>query len=158
MSKIIPRIGLGWDSHKLVQGEPCILGGVLFDSPIGPKGHSDGDALLHAITDALLGAAGLDDIGTLFPDDDPNNKNRDSAEFITFALKKLQENKLQIASIDTVIICDEPKIGPYRNAIRNNLKNLLGIPENRINVKGKSTEGGEKFRITAQAIALLLDA
>ena len=154
----LPRVGLGWDTHKLVDGRPCVLGGVYLDSPVGPLGHSDGDAVLHALTDALLGAAGLDDIGTLFPDDSAANKNRDSAEFLAAALKKIGLQDLELASADLVVICDEPRIGPYRQIIRENLSGLLKLPKDRINLKGKSTEGGDNSRITVQAVVLLVNA
>jgi len=153
----LPRVGLGWDTHRLTAGRPCILGGVLLDSPVGPLGHSDGDAVLHALTDALLGAAGLDDIGTLFPDDSAANKDRGSAEFLAAALEKVGQKNLHLASADLVVICDEPRIGPYRQNIREKLSELLNVPMDRINLKGKSTEGGDNSRITVQAIALLVN-
>jgi len=154
----LPHIGLGWDTHRLEAGQDCILGGVLLDSPVGPVGHSDGDALLHALTDALLGAAGLDDIGTLFPDTYEENKNRDSADFVKAAMHAVQQNGLQVASVDCVLICDEPRLGPYRPAIRARMAKLLHLCETRVNLKGKTTEGGDAKRITVQVVVLLVNA
>ena len=157
-SNPFPRVGLGWDTHQLAAGRPCILGGVLLDSPLGPLGHSDGDAVLHALTDALLGAAGLDDIGTLFPDDSAANKDRNSAEFLAAAMEKIGDQNLQLASADLVMICDEPRIGSYRQSIREKLSKLLKVPLDRVNIKGKSTEGGDNSRVTVQAVVLLVNA
>ena len=157
-SNPFPRIGLGWDTHQLAAGRAYVLGGVLLDSPLGPLGHSDGDAILHALTDALLGAAGLDDIGTLFPDHSAANKDRNSAEFLGAAMEKLGDQNLQLASADLVVICDEPRIGPYRQSIRENLSQLMNIPVDRVNLKGKSTEGGDDNRVTVQAVVLLVKA
>ncbi len=151
-----PRIGLGWDRHGLVSGRPCILGGIEIPFELGPIGHSDADVLLHALTDSLLGAAGLDDLGTLFSDQDPRWKDANSKDFLTAAMTKLSEKKLQVVSVDLVVICDQPKIRPYREAIRQNLSKLLDLDQDRINLKGKTTEGGCSGSIAVQAVALLL--
>lgn len=138
----VPRIGLGTDLHRLVPGRTCILGGIVFDEcPVGPDGHSDGDAVLHAVTDALLGAAGLDDLGTLFPDDREANRDRPSAEFVAEACRRLQLARLAPLSIDIAIQCDRPKIAPRRAEIRAAIARLVVLPVDRINVKGKTFEG-----------------
>ncbi len=150
-----PRIGLGWDRHRLEAGRPCRLGGVDLDCPVGPAGHSDGDAVLHALTDALLGAAGLDDLGSLFPDTDPAWKDADSAAFLTEALRQLGERGLRPLSADLVVICDRPKIAPARPRIRAALAALLDLPLDRVNLKGKTTEGGDGGRVDVQAVVLV---
>lgn len=138
----LPRIGLGTDRHRLVAGRACWLGGVLFgDCPVGPDGHSDGDAVLHALTDALLGAAGLDDLGTLFPDTDPAWQGVASTAFLTAALERLAAAGLRPWSVDLVVQCDRPKISPRRADVRAHLAELLHLPIDRINLKGKTREG-----------------
>lgn len=138
----LPRIGLGTDRHRLVAARPCWLGGVLFgDCPVGPDGHSDGDAILHALTDALLGAAGLDDLGTLFPDTDPAWQGVASTEFVQAALAQLSARRLQCWSVDLVVQCDRPKISPRRAEVRARLADLLSLPLDRVNLKGKTREG-----------------
>ncbi len=136
-----PRIGLGTDRHRMVVGRPCLLGGVSIDCQVGPFGHSDADAILHALIDALLGAAGLDDIGTLFPDTDPQWKGANSADLLAEALQLLSAQSLHPVSADITAHCDRPKIGPHRAQIRANLANWLGLPLDRVNVKGKTLEG-----------------
>ncbi len=136
-----PRIGLGTDLHVLEAGRPCVLGGVAIPSDLGPRGHSDGDAILHALTDALLGAAGLDDLGSLFPDTDPAYRDAPSARFVEAAMQKLSEASLRPLSVDIVASCDRPKLAPHRPAIRASLAKLLGLPIDRVNVKGKTLEG-----------------
>ena len=154
-----PRIGLGTDLHRLVEGRRCVLGGIEFaDCPVGPASHSDGDAVLHAVCDALLGAAGLDDLGTLFPDSDPQWKNADSRRFVEHAIGLLHERELRAWSLDVVVECDRPRIGPMRAAIRESLATLLKLPGDRVNIKGKSLEGtaraGQEV-VAVTAIALL---
>ena len=151
-----PRIGLGWDRHALVEGRPCILGGVEIPNAVGPSGHSDADVVLHALTDALLGAAGLDDLGTLFPDTDPKWKGAASSQFVEAAVGLLRDANLMVASADLVVICDTPKLAPHRTAIRSNLARLLDLPVSRVNLKGKTTEGGAGGAIEVQAVVLLL--
>lgn len=136
-----PRIGLGTDRHRLSAGRPCILGGVEMDCPVGPDGHSDADAVLHAVCDALLGGAGLDDLGTLFPDTDPQWKGACSADLLAVVLSKLQQQSLRATSLDITVHCDRPKIGPHRAAIRSNLATWLDLPPDRVNIKGKTLEG-----------------
>ena len=154
-----PRIGLGTDLHRLVEGRRCVLGGVEFaDCPVGPVSHSDGDAVLHAVCDALLGAGGLDDLGTLFPDRDPQWKDADSSVFVDRAVALLAERHLRAWSLDVVVECDRPRIGPMRAAIRTKIASLLGLPEDRVNIKGKSLEGtareGQEV-VAASAVVLV---
>ncbi|MDF1838593.1 MAG: 2-C-methyl-D-erythritol 2,4-cyclodiphosphate synthase [Planctomycetota bacterium] len=155
-----PRIGLGFDLHRLEEGRPCRLGGITLDHPTGPAGHSDGDAVLHAITDALLGAAGLDDIGTLFPDTDAAHKNKDSAVFIEAAVQAIQKEGYRIGNVDIVIATEGPRIAPHRAAMRERLAELLGIQSNAVNVKGKTLEGMGALAggtgVAVQAIAMLM--
>jgi 2-C-methyl-D-erythritol 2,4-cyclodiphosphate synthase len=153
-----PRIGLGYDCHRLQDGGECYLGSVLIESKVSPVGHSDADVLLHAICDAILGAAGLDDLGTQFSDKDSRWQNCRSTVFIEHSLAQIEAKQLRLVSLDCVLICDDPKISPHRNEIRSALSELLGLDLDRINLKGKTTEGGDASLITAQAVALLLDA
>ncbi|MFN7065632.1 MAG: 2-C-methyl-D-erythritol 2,4-cyclodiphosphate synthase [Aquificaceae bacterium] len=135
------RIGLGFDSHAFEEGKPLRLGGIVLDFPKGLKGHSDGDALLHAITDALFGALGEPDIGEIFSDKDPRWKGASSEIFLKEALGRVREKGYSVASLDCVIITHEPKIAPYKKAIRENLSRLLGVDQDSISIKGKSREG-----------------
>jgi 2-C-methyl-D-erythritol 2,4-cyclodiphosphate synthase len=152
-----PRIGLGSDRHALVPGRPCRLGGVLFeDSPIGPHGHSDADAILHALTDAVLGAAGLDDLGTLFPDSDPQWSGADSSELLRAALELVKQAGLRCWSADIVAVCMEPKIGPRRSMIRAHIGALLDLPRDRVNLKGKTPEGKESGPAAIEVTAVVL--
>ena len=153
-----PRIGLGYDCHRLEVGGDCYIGGVLFDSELAPVGHSDADVLLHAICDAILGAAGLDDLGTVFKDNDEQWRNCSSSVFVEYCMKQITEKRLDLASLDCVVICDNPKISPMRGAIRQRLSELTGLQMDRINVKGKTTEGGDAMVITAQAVTLLVES
>ncbi|WP_029551960.1 2-C-methyl-D-erythritol 2,4-cyclodiphosphate synthase [Thermocrinis jamiesonii] len=135
------RIGFGFDSHDFEEGKPLVLGGVLIDFPKGLKGHSDGDVLLHALTDALLSAVGEEDIGQLFSDKDPRWKLAQSSLFLKSALEKVSKKGYMIVNVDCTLIADEPKIAPIKNKIIQNLSLLLGIEQERISVKGKTREG-----------------
>lgn len=154
----LPRIGLGIDVHRLAPGRPCVLGGVRFDAPKGPVGHSDGDAVLHAACDAVLGAAGLDDLGTLFPDRDPANRDRASAEFCAATLARVRGASLRVLSLDVVVETEVPRLGPRRAEVRARLAALFDVPVDRVNVKGKTGEQvgelgrGEALRATAVAL------
>ena len=155
------RIGLGIDLHRLVPGRPCILAGVHIDSEVGPQAHSDGDVVLHAAIDAVLGAAGLDDLGTLFREDSPDNKGRDSAEFCERAMELLHERGLRVASLDVTLEAARPRLRPHRSAMRARLAELFGVAVDRVNLKGKSGEGigaigrGEAIRATAVVLLSL---
>lgn len=135
------RVGTGFDLHRLVEGRPCILGGVRLDHPTGPSGHSDGDAVLHAVTDAVLGAAGLDDIGTYFPDTDPRWKDADSAALLAQAVADVHAKGWRVENVDVVIATEGPRIAPARAAMRARMAELLDIEADAVNVKGKTLEG-----------------
>ena len=152
------RIGLGKDMHRLVTGRPLILGGIIIPYDKGEDGHSDGDVLIHAVADAILGALGLDDIGHIWPDTDPSLDGLDSA-VIAKEAGRLAGGRIE--NIDTIITLERPKLEPYRKAIRDNLASLLGISPSQINIKAKTAEGfgaaGEGLAIEAEAIVLLKD-
>lgn len=135
------RVGLGFDVHRLVEGRPCVLGGVVLPHSTGPLGHSDGDAVLHAIADALLGAAGLDDLGTLFSDRDPRWKGADSATLLAEVVRRVQARGARVINVDVVIATEGPRIAPHRAALRSRIAGLLGVDAERVNVKGKTLEG-----------------
>ena len=153
------RIGQGYDLHRLVQDRPLILGGVEIDHDKGLLGHSDADVLLHAITDALLGAAGLGDIGRHFPDTDPAYKGADSREFLRQAVQLVVKGGWAIVNVDATIIAQEPKLAPHMDRIRESVAQSIGIDLQRVNVKAKTKEGcdavGERRAMEVHAIALL---
>jgi 2-C-methyl-D-erythritol 2,4-cyclodiphosphate synthase len=134
------RVGSGHDTHRLAAGRPFVLGGVRLDHPRGPVGHSDADVVLHAVTDALLGAAALGDIGDLFPDTDPAYRGADSAVFVRSALAKLTAAGWRVVNLDVTVFAEEPKLGPAKAAIRANLATLLGIGLDAVSVKAKTGE------------------
>ena len=135
------RVGNGYDVHKLVEGRKLILGGVDIPHSKGLLGHSDADVLIHAVMDALLGAAGLPDIGTHFPDTDPAYKGISSRELLRATAKMLEENKFQINNIDSIIVAQAPKLAPHIPAMRVNLAFDLKITGDRVNIKATTTEG-----------------
>lgn len=135
------RVGLGHDTHRLVEGRPLLLGGVRIEHARGLAGHSDADVVLHAVTDALLGAAGLGDIGDAFPDTDPAHKDRDSRYFLAATLARLKEAGWRVVNLDVTIFAQEPKLGPVKTRIRDNLAELLGLASTAVNVKAKTGEG-----------------
>lgn len=141
--------------HRLVEGRSLILGGVEIPSPRGLLGHSDGDVLSHAVVDALLGAAGLGDIGRFFPDTDLRWKNADSRIFLEAVRRLLAERKLEILNLDTVVILDAPKLAPYMDRMKESLAAALGVAAERVNVKAKTSEGIAPDLAGAQAVALL---
>ena len=134
------RVGSGHDTHRLVADRPLVLGGVRVAYPRGLAGHSDADVVLHAVTDALLGAAALGDIGDLFPDTDPRNKDADSRVFLAAALEKLAAAGWRVGNLDVTIFAQEPKLGPVKAAIRANLAALLGVSADAVSVKAKTGE------------------
>ncbi len=153
------RVGIGTDIHRLVADRRLMLGGVYIPFPAGLLGHSDGDVALHAVTDALLGAAGLGDIGTLFPDNDPQWKDADSKEFL-YAVKELLDKKgWEIVNVDLTIHTEQPKLGPIKGQIQRCIAGLLAIDFTAANVKAKTNEGmgevGAGEAMAATAIALL---
>jgi 2-C-methyl-D-erythritol 2,4-cyclodiphosphate synthase len=153
------RVGIGYDSHRFARGRPLVLGGVTIPSEVGLDGHSDADAICHAVTDAILGAAGLGDIGELFPDADPANKGRDSLEMLETAARRVFSAGYQVNQIDACVVAEEPKLLRYRDSIRSKLAGALGIDSASVSVKGKSNEGmgwiGQKEGLACIAVATL---
>jgi 2-C-methyl-D-erythritol 2,4-cyclodiphosphate synthase len=135
------RIGCGWDSHAFKPGIPLRLGGMTLDHPEGLAGHSDGDVLLHAITDALLGAVGAGDIGSFFPPGDPRWKDADSSIFLKLALTEIDAAGYRIVNVDTTLVLTAPKIAPIAADIRCRLSEMLGIDVSQVSVKAKTPEG-----------------
>jgi 2-C-methyl-D-erythritol 2,4-cyclodiphosphate synthase len=154
------RTGLGWDVHRLAPGRALILGGVIITSEFGLEGHSDADILSHAITDALLGAAALGDIGMHFPDTDPRWKGAASDQFLAHAAALVRARGFTITNVDSTVILEKPKLKDYREAIREALARTIGLDVDRVSVKFKTAERvgpvGEGKSAEAQAIATLL--
>lgn len=154
------RVGQGYDVHQLVENRPLILGGVTIPFEKGLLGHSDADALLHAITDAILGAAALGDIGKLFPDTAAENKDANSRELLRVAYAAVQKGGWRVVNIDSTVIAQQPKLRPYIDTMRQNIADDLQIDISAVNVKGKTNEKlgylGRMEAIEAQAIALLV--
>lgn len=134
------RIGFGYDSHRFESGRKLVLGGVEFPGETGLKGHSDADVLIHAVIDALLGAAALGDIGSHFPDTDPKWAGADSADLLARVAGEVRAAGYQIGNVDATVICERPKIRPMADVMRTRLAQLLGIPTSRLSVKGKTNE------------------
>ena len=153
------RTGLGWDVHRIAAGRPLILGGVTIPSDFGLDGHSDADILLHAVTDALLGAAALGDIGMHFPDTDPQWKGAASAKFLEHAAALVKQAGFSLVNVDTTVILEKPKLKNYRDAIRESLAGSLALPLDRVSVKFKTAEGigpvGQGLSAEAQAIVTI---
>jgi 2-C-methyl-D-erythritol 2,4-cyclodiphosphate synthase len=150
------RIGYGWDSHEFEGGIPLKIGGVTLPHSHGLGGHSDGDVLLHALTDALLGALAAPDIGALFPPSDAKWKGADSAVFLREALKRVQAAGYAIENVDSTLILEAPKIGPHAASIRESVAKLLGIPADCVGLKAKTPEGmGTDNAAIAHAVVLL---
>lgn len=153
------RSGIGFDVHKLVEGRKCIIGGVDIPYEKGLLGHSDADVLLHAISDALLGAAGLGDIGTYFPDTDPAFKGADSLELLRKVGEEVAKAGFEIVNIDSVVICERPKVNPHKDAMKANIARVLGLDIKQVGIKGSTTEKlgftGRGEGIEAQAVAMI---
>lgn len=153
------RIGEGWDTHRLVEGRPLVLGGITIPFDKGLLGHSDADALLHAITDALLGAAGLGDIGRHFPDTDPAFRGADSARLLQVAVERVRAAGWEPVNVDSTIVAQAPRMAPHIDAMRGRIAALLGLPPDRVNVKAKTAERlgpvGEGLAIDTRATCLL---
>ena len=153
------RVGVGYDSHRLVEGRPLILGGEIVPHSAGLKGHSDGDALCHAITDAILGAAALGDIGRHFPDTDPQFRDANSLGLLARAVGVVREAGYVVENVDAVVIAERPKLAPHVDRIRARLAATLGVDVGAVSVKGKTNEGmGEAGRgegMVVHAVALL---
>jgi 2-C-methyl-D-erythritol 2,4-cyclodiphosphate synthase len=154
------RVGLGFDLHRLVPGRRCVLGGVEIPHSAGPLGHSDGDAVLHALSDALLGAAGLDDLGTLYPDRDAKWKGADSALLLREVVERVHAAGWRVENADVVVTTEGPRIAPHRAAMRARIAELLRVAPEAVNVKGKSVEGlgalADGSGVAAHAVALLV--
>ena len=156
------RVGEGWDIHALVAGRPLVLGGVTIAHSHGLLGHSDADALLHAITDALLGAAGLGDIGRHFPDTDESFKGADSLQLLRAAAQRVRDAGYLLVNVDSTIVAQAPRMAPHIPAMRQCIAQALGLSEDAVNVKAKTAEKmgpvGEGHAIEARAVCLLCKA
>ena len=158
------RIGLGYDSHRLAPGRALILGGVRIDHPLGLAGHSDADAVLHAVTDAILGACGSGDIGEQFSDTDPRWAGADSAIFLRHAVEMAGTKGWSVGNCDVTILAEEPKLGPYKPRMRARLAELLGVSADAVAVKAKTNEGmgaigrGEGIAVLAAVMLVADDA
>ena len=153
------RVGTGIDAHVLADGVPLVLGGVRIDHPRGLAGHSDGDVLAHALTDAVLGAAGLEDIGALFPSGDPALEGADSVELLRQAWERVQADGWELANADVVLVGEEPRLAPHRDAMRARLADALGVEPSLVAVRATTTDRlgftGRGEGLAAQAVALL---
>ena len=153
------RSGIGFDVHKLVEGRKCIIGGVNIPYEKGLLGHSDADVLLHAISDALLGAAGLGDIGTYFPDTAPAFKGADSLELLRKVGEEVRKAGFEIVNIDSIVMCERPKVNPHKDQMKANIARVLGLDIKQIGIKGTTTEKlgftGRGEGIASQAIAMV---
>lgn len=153
------RIGHGYDSHRFAEGRRLVLGGIEIPSPRGLQGHSDADAVAHALTDALLGAAGLGDIGRHFPPTDAEWKDADSMELLARVVRLLEAENYQVVNVDVTVVAESPRIGPHAPAMQGRIAEVLGIAPDHVSVKGKSNEGlgwiGRGEGIAAFAVALI---
>ena len=154
------RIGFGTDIHRLVAGRPLIIGGVTIESDLGADGHSDADVLMHAATDAVLGALALGDIGSYFPNEEERWRNAESSQFLRYAVGLIKEKGYSLANLDSVIDLERPKLRPHIDAMRANLAEAMGIDIERVSVKAKTGEAvdsvGERRAVRAQAIVLVV--
>jgi len=153
------RIGLGVDAHALEEGPPLVLGGVRFEHDRGLAGHSDGDVVAHALTDAVLGAAGLGDIGSLFSSDDEQFRGADSLELLAEAYRRVREAGFELVNADCILIGEEPRIAPHREEMRSRLAQALGVDATHVNVRATTTDRlgftGRGEGLAAEAVALL---
>lgn len=154
------RVGIGYDSHSFAPGGPLLLGGVAIPGGVHLHGHSDGDAVAHAITDAVLGAAGLGDIGALFPDDDPANAGRDSIAMLAAAVGHLEAAGWRVNQVDVTVVAEQPRIMPHRDAMRGRIAQALGIAPADVSIKGKTNEGmgwvGRREGLACMAVATVV--
>jgi 2-C-methyl-D-erythritol 2,4-cyclodiphosphate synthase len=159
---VTPRVGVGYDSHRFGPGGPMVLGGVRLDVDYRLLGHSDGDAIAHALTDAVLGAAGVGDIGEMFADTDPANRGRDSIEMLRAAVERVQGRGWRVTNADVTVVAERPKIGPHREAMRAALAAALGLDADAVSVKGKTNERlgalGAGDGLAAHAVVALVRA
>ena len=153
------RVGTGFDVHRLVPGRRCVLGGLELPHDAGPAGHSDGDAVLHAIADALLGAAGMEDLGTRFPDHDERWKDSASSVLLVEVMDEVRRAGWSVVNVDVVIATEGPRIAPHRTAMCRSIADCLGVEPGCVNVKGKTLEGlgalAEGAAVAVQAVCLL---
>jgi 2-C-methyl-D-erythritol 2,4-cyclodiphosphate synthase len=153
------RVGSGFDAHALVEGVALVLGGVRIDHPSGLAGHSDGDVLAHALTDAVLGAAGLEDIGALFPSGDPALVGADSVELLREAWRRVRDLGWELVNADVILIGEAPRLAPHRDAMRARLAGAFDVEPERVAVRATTTDGlgftGRREGLAAQAVALL---
>ena len=156
------RTGIGYDSHRFAPPGPLVLGGVSIPGDVHLEGHSDGDAVAHSITDALLGAAAVGDIGEMFSDSDPANKGGDSIDMLRAAARRVREAGFAIQNVDVVVVAEQPRIGPHREAMRRRLAQALDVEAAFVSVKGKSNEGmgwiGRGEGIACIAVATIVSA
>jgi 2-C-methyl-D-erythritol 2,4-cyclodiphosphate synthase len=134
------RVGIGYDSHRFAPGGPMVLAGITIEIDFSLAGHSDGDAIAHALTDAVLGAAALGDIGEMFPDTDPDLRDANSMEMLRAAVARVHGSGFHVVNADIVVVAETPKIGPYRDAMRASIAEALGVSMSDVNVKGKTNE------------------
>ncbi len=153
------RVGLGYDSHRLGNGGPLRIGGIDIPAEVHTIGHSDADVLLHAITDALLGSVAEEDIGCLFPDNDPDNRDRDSSDFLHEAIRRVRHHGMDIANMDCVILAERPKMAPHIGGMRERIAGSLDIPVATVSIKAKTGEGigtiGSAQAIAARVVVLV---
>jgi 2-C-methyl-D-erythritol 2,4-cyclodiphosphate synthase len=153
------RVGIGYDSHRYGPGRRLVLGGVEIEHPVGLAGHSDADAVAHAVTDAVLGAAALGDIGALFPPDDETWRDADSIVLLEQAVARVREAGYRVVSVDVTVVCEAPAIRPHAQAMRSRLARPLGVSTEAVSVKGKSNEGmgwiGRGEGVAAMAVAVI---
>jgi 2-C-methyl-D-erythritol 2,4-cyclodiphosphate synthase len=156
------RSGIGFDSHRIAAGRRLVIGGVEIPHELGLEGHSDADVLTHAVIDALLGAAGLGDIGEHFANHDPQWRGADSAQFVRLVMAMLERQRLRVGNVDISVLAEEPRVAPHRKAMRSQIASLLQVAPRLVNVKATTTEGlgflGRAEGIAAQATVLLLEA
>ena len=152
------RIGYGWDSHEFRSGVPLVIGGIKIEHEKGLAGHSDGDVLIHALTDALLGAVAAGDIGTFFPPSDPRWKGADSAIFLKEAVEQVRSAGYHVSNVDATLILEEPKMTPHARAIRHHIAQLLGVEAKAISIKAKTPEGmGTENAAIAHVTVLVME-
>ncbi|MBN2583137.1 MAG: 2-C-methyl-D-erythritol 2,4-cyclodiphosphate synthase [Planctomycetes bacterium] len=157
--KTVPRVGFGYDIHRLCSGRPLVLGGVRIDSDRGLLGHSDGDAVLHALSDAIFGAIGSGDIGEHFPDTDPQTEGLDSRIILRTAVDEARAAGYTVRSVDITVLAERPKLGPVKQEIRDSVADLLGLPGESVGVKARTNEGldaiGRREAIACHVVAVL---